>query len=125
MRDTWTIHPHPLGDPWDTIKDENGLTVCEAGSETARQLLGDHERLMRLEAVAADLLAYKRQAFEEDSLIDLADLCTAFGAFRVRLKQALGLPLFGVERDYTPEHLAQTVAGDDAAEPDSEGAEHD
>jgi hypothetical protein len=55
--------------------------------------------------VVRELLAYEREAFEEDTPMDLADLCTALGAFRVRLKNALGLELRGVERDY-PEAAA-------------------
>lgn len=56
-----------------------------------------HEQLA---PILTELLAYEREAFEEDTPIDLADLCTAFGAYRARLKTALGLPLVGVETAY-------------------------
>jgi hypothetical protein len=54
----------------------------------------------QLRAVLDQLLAYEQEAFEQDTPIDLADLCTAFGEFRVRIKRALGLELVGMELEY-------------------------
>jgi hypothetical protein len=39
--------------------------------------------------ILAELMAYEREAFEEDTCLDLADLCTWFGGMRGKIKAAL------------------------------------
>jgi hypothetical protein len=44
-----------------------------------------------LAAVLADLLSWEAEAFDDDTPIDLADLCTRFGVWRTEIKAALAL----------------------------------
>lgn len=57
-------------------------------------------QVQQLKPVLDDLLAYEREAFEQDTPLDLADLCTAFGRWRAQIKAALGLDLVGCETAY-------------------------
>lgn len=76
--------------------DRDTTDVIESGPDYRHQA-------ETLAPILADLLAYEREAFEQDTPLDLADLCTAFGALRVRLKRAMGLELAGVEQSYPEE----------------------
>lgn len=69
--------------------------------------------------ILAEMLAYEREAFEQDTPVDLADLCTAFGRWRAELKNAIGQPLAGVETSYDlhPQEFARSKLAGYSVEP--------